>query len=122
MIGALVLLVAELPEVAPSGRDLAGVAKDAAALLVALGILAAFVWRVVRPHFERLVREAASTRTATQATATTLSTLPEQVERLQHGLDALADMPMKVAQLDGRVDTLQAALLTHLTQPEKANN
>lgn len=117
----LALVVAVVADVKPSSRDLAALAKDAAALLVALGILAAFVWRIIRPHFERLVREAASTRTATQETAHTLAGLPDQVQRVEDGLARMADLPTKVAALDGRVDTLQDALLMHLTKTDRSN-
>lgn len=113
-------LVAQLAtaaaDVAPEAKRTVGqIIKDAAAYLLALGVILGVVWRVMRPHFERLVREAAATRTAQESTSDQLGQLPATLQQIQRDVGRLADLPERVNRLEGRADVLEAGLFAFLT-------
>lgn len=95
----------------PSARTVGSIVKAAASYVVALGILGALGWRILRPHFDRLVREAVATRKTAETTAADLSGLPDQVRSIQFDLARLTDLPQRVARVEGRVDALSAAVM-----------
>ena len=106
----LIALVVEAPE-APSAHTIGTVVKEAASYVLALGVLFALGWRILRPHFDRLVREAVATRKTAESTASDLSGLPDQVRAIQFDLARLTDLPQRVARVEGRVDALSAAVM-----------
>jgi len=85
--------------------------KQAASYLLALTVLGAFAWRLLRPHFDKLVRNATATREATEGTRSDLADVPHQLQALTLELARLADLPLRVARVEGRVDTLEAAVM-----------
>ena len=95
----------------PSARTVGSIVKAAASYVVALGILGALGWRILRPHFARLVREAVATRKTAETTAADLSGLPDQVRSIQFDFARLTDLPQRVARVEGRVDALSAAVM-----------
>ena len=103
----LIALAAE----APSARTVGTIVKEAASYVLALGVLVALGWRIMRPHFDRLVREAVATRKTAETTASDLSGLPDQVRSIQFDLARLTDLPQRVARVEGRVDALSAAVM-----------
>lgn len=92
-------------------QTLGSIVKIAAAYIIALGVIGTAAWRLLRPHFVNLVRQATATREATEGTRSDLSELPRQVEGLRIELARLADVPQRVARVEGRVDVLEAAVL-----------
>lgn len=97
--------------------------------ITALGVIGAFVWRILQPHFRRLVREAQNASSTAAQTASNLTDLPDTLRRLDERqarvegvLATLATLPERMTAIEGRqeresarVDVLQEALLKYVT-------
>lgn len=135
---ALVALAAaaDSPLVEDTGRAAGDLVRDVAAWCIALGVILGVCWRILRPHFQRLVREAAATSTAVAQTSTHLADLPDTMRRLDERqgrvegvLATLSTLPERMTAIEGRqeresarVDVLQEALLAHITQRDTRGN
>lgn len=101
--------------------------------VIAVGVIGAAMWRLGKPHFTRLVRQAATTAKATEQTATVVSDLPSTLQRLDERqgrvegvLATLSALPERMTVIEGRqeresarVDVLQEALLGHITNRDR---